>query len=105
LELAKYLTSPEVQWLEASVGGHTPVRQSIFKRMKTQAERGTEHDAKRMAALEETITHYAMIPPKFAKYPLIEDILWSGVQEAMTGKSTPKETLLLMGKKVREVLS
>jgi len=54
--------------------------------------------------LEETITHYAMIPPKFAKYPFIEDILWSGVQEAMTGKYTPKETLLLMEKKIREVL-
>ncbi len=104
LALAKYLTSHEVQWHEASVGGHTPVRQSIFKKMKDQSGQWTEHDAKRMATLEETITHYAMIPPKFAKYPLIEDILWSGVQEAVTGKSTPKESLVLMEKKVREVL-
>jgi len=58
-----------------------------------------------MAILEETITHYAMVPPKFAKYPLIEDILWSGVQAAMTGKLTTKETLLLMEKQVREVLT
>jgi len=105
LALAKYLTSPEVQWYEASVSGHTPIRQSIFKKMKDQSGQGTEHDAKRMAALEETITHYAMIPPKFAKYPLIEDILWSGVQEAMTGRQTPKAALLLMEKKVREVLT
>jgi multiple sugar transport system substrate-binding protein len=105
LALAKYLTSPEVQWHEASISGHTPVRQSIFKKMKDQSGQGTEHDAKRMAALEETITHYAMIPPKFAKYPLIEDILWSGVQEAMTGKATSKEALRLMEKKVREVLT
>ena len=102
LALAKYLTSPEVQWYEASVGGHTPVRTAIFEKIKsTQSGR----DAKRMAALEETITHYAMVPPKFAKYPLIEDILWSGVQEAMTGKYTAKETLLLMEDQVREVLS
>lgn len=101
LALAKYLTSSEVQWHEANVGGHTPVRKSIFEKIKkTQSGR----DAKRMAALEETITHYAMVPPKFAKYPLIEDILWSGVQEAMTGKYSAKETLLLMEKKVREVL-
>jgi hypothetical protein len=73
--------------------------------MRTQSRQGTEHDAKRMDALEETITHYAMIPPKFAKYPLIEDILWSGVQEAMTSTHTPRETLLLMEKKVREVLT
>ncbi|HEX9330353.1 MAG TPA: hypothetical protein VF896_00615, partial [Anaerolineales bacterium] len=104
LALAKYLTSPDVQWYEASVSGHTPVRQSIFKKMKAQSGQGTEHDARRMAALEETITHYAMIPPKFAKYPFIEDILWSGVQEAMTGKHTSKESLLLMEKKVSEVL-
>ena len=105
LALAKYLTGPEVQGHEASVSGHTPVRHSIFKKMKAQSAQGTEHDAKRMAALEETITHYAMIPPKFAKYPFIEEILWSGVQEAMTGKHTAKETLLLMEKKVREVLT
>jgi len=105
LALAKYLTSPEVQWYEASLGGHTPVRQSIFQKMKaTQSGQGVERDVKRMRALEETITQYAMIPPKFAQYPLVEDILWSGVQEAMTGKHTPREALLLMEKKVREVL-
>jgi multiple sugar transport system substrate-binding protein len=100
--LAKYLTSPDVQWYEANVEGHTPVRQSVFGRMKESG--GTGRDIKRMSALEETINQYAMIPPKFAKYPLIEDILWIGVQEAITGKQTPKECLLLMEKKVREVL-
>ncbi len=102
LTLAKYLTSPEVQWHEASVSGHTPVRKSIFEKIKsTQSGR----DAKRMAVLEETVTQYAMVPPKFAKYPLIEDILWSGVQEAIIGKLRPKEALFLMQEKVQEVLS
>jgi multiple sugar transport system substrate-binding protein len=106
LALARYLTSPEVQWYEASVSGHTPVRQSVFDKMKStlSGQGPIERDARRMSALEETITYYAMIPPKFAKYPLIEDILWVGVQEAITGKQTPKEALLLMEKKVREVL-
>lgn len=102
LALAKYLTSPTVQWHEASVGGHTPVRQSIFDKVKA-AQSG--RDAKRMALLEETVTQYAMVPPKFAKYPLIEDILWAGVQGAMTGAVTPKETLRQMEKKVREVMA
>jgi multiple sugar transport system substrate-binding protein len=106
LALAKYLTSPEAQWHEASMGGHTPVRQSVFEKMKANSSRegAVERDAKRMAALEETITHYAMIPPKFAKYPLVEDILWAGVQEAITGKLTPREALLFMERKVQEVL-
>jgi multiple sugar transport system substrate-binding protein len=107
LALAKYLTSAEVQWYEARVGGHTPVRQSIFERMKSSlsGQGDSERDAKRMAALEETITHYAITPPKFAEYPLIEDLMASGVQEAITGRQTPKEALLLMEKRVREVLS
>jgi multiple sugar transport system substrate-binding protein len=108
LALARYLTSPEVQWQEASAGGHTPVRQSIFEKIKASQSGQSPaaiRDVKRMAALEETISQYAMVPPKFAKYPLIEDILWSGVQEAMTGKYKAKETLLLMEKQVREVLA
>jgi multiple sugar transport system substrate-binding protein len=107
LALAKYLTNPEVQWYEATVGGHTPVRQSVFAKVKSNlsGDGAAERDAKRMAVLEETITHYAMIPPKFAKYPLIEDILWAGVQEAITGRQTPKDALHLMENKVREVLT
>jgi multiple sugar transport system substrate-binding protein len=102
LRLAKYLTGADVQWYETSVEGHTPVRGSVFEKMKST--QSSERDARRMAALEETINLYAMIPPKFAKYPLIEDILWSGVQEAITGKRSPKECLLLMEKQVQEVL-
>jgi catechol 2,3-dioxygenase-like lactoylglutathione lyase family enzyme len=72
-----------VQWHEASVGGHTPVRQSIFEKVKAaQSGQGVaaERDARRMAALEETITLYALIPPKFPQYPFVEDILASGVE-------------------------
>jgi multiple sugar transport system substrate-binding protein len=103
LALARYLTGADVQWKEASTGGHTPVRKSIFEKMKSQP--GSQKDMKRLNVLEETIAQYAMIPPKFPQYPLIEDILWSGVQEAMTGASTPKASLLQMEKKVREVLT
>ena len=105
LALAKYLTSSELQWYEASAG-HTPVRQSVFKNMKLALSKQSAagRDVNRMTALEETITHYAMIPPKFAKYPLIEDILWAGVQEAINGKLSLKESLRLMERKVQEVL-
>ena len=106
--LAKYLTSPDVQWHEASISGHTPVRQSLFEKIKvSQSGKGVaaERDVRRMAALEETITHYAMIPPKFPQYPFVEDILASGVEGAMTGAYTPGEALTLMQKKVLEVLA
>jgi multiple sugar transport system substrate-binding protein len=105
--LAAYLTGAEVQWYEASASGHTPVRQSVFKRMKDAlaGEDMQARDVRRLSALEETLSYHAMIPPKFAKYPLVEDILWAGVQEAITGKLTPREALTVMEAKVREALA
>ena len=100
--LLQYLTSPAVQAHEATFGGHTPVRQSIFDQVKATQ---TGRDAQRMAALEETVTHYAMVPPKFAKYPRIEDILWAGVQSAITGEISIKEVLQQMEKKVYKELT
>jgi multiple sugar transport system substrate-binding protein len=101
LALAQYLTSAEVQHHEASVGGHTPVRASVFANIKAAQ---TGRDAQRLAVLEETINHYAMIPPKFARYPLVEDILWIGVQRAMIGERTPRQTLAWMEHQVEEAL-
>lgn len=103
LALLRYLVSPEVQQFEATTSGHTPVRQSVFDRVKRGFPPGSR-DARRMAALEDTILHYAMIPPKFARYPLVEDILWVGVQRAMTGALSPKDALGQMEREVQEVL-
>jgi multiple sugar transport system substrate-binding protein len=103
LALLLYLVGAKVQYLEASAGGHTPVRRSVFAHVKSEIPHGSR-DARRMAALEETIINFAMIPPKFARYPLVEDILWIGVQRAMTGAQTPREALRAMERQVEEVL-
>ena len=103
LTLLRYLVSPEVQYFEASAGGHTPVRRTVFNRVKRELPRGSR-DARRMAALEETIERYAMVPPKFARYPMVEDILWVGVQQAITGAQTPQAALGSMARQVEEVL-
>jgi len=104
LDLLRYLVNEEVQSFEATTSGHTPVRRSMFERVKRTLPSGSR-DARRMEALEETVTHYAMIPPKFARYPLVEDVLWVGVQRALTGISTPREALTMMEQQVREVLA
>src|SRR5439155_629472 len=101
LLLLHYLISPEVQYVEASRSGHTPVRRTVFDRVKGERPEGSR-DARRMAALERTIEHYAMIPPKFARYPMVEDILWSGVQQAITGAVTPQAALQAMERQVEE---
>jgi len=101
--LLRYLVSPEVQYLEASVSGHTPVRRSLFDRVKSELTPASR-DARRMAALEETILHYTMTPPKFARYPLVEDVLWVGVCRAIAGTLTPRDALAAMKQQVEEVL-
>jgi len=79
------------------------VRRTVFDRVKRELPRGSR-DARRMAALEETIERYAMVPPKFARYPMVEDILWVGVQQAITGAQTPQAALGSMERQVKEVL-
>jgi multiple sugar transport system substrate-binding protein len=103
LAFLRYLVSPEVQYGEATVSGHTPVRLSLFERVRGEVAPGSR-DARRLAALQETIEKFAMIPPKFARYPLVEDILWEGVQRAMTGAQSPGAALGAMARQVEEVL-
>lgn len=100
--LLRYLVGADVQYVEASAG-HTPVRRSIFDRVKRELAPGSR-DARRIAALEETIVRHAMIPPRFARYPLVEDILWVGVQRAVTGAQAPRDALVAMARQVEEVL-
>lgn len=103
LALLRYLVSEEVQYFEATASGHTPVRRSVFESVKRALPPGSR-DARRMEALEETVTRYAMIPPKFPRYPLVEDVLWVGVQRAIAGLDTPREALRMMEQRVQEVL-
>ncbi len=103
IALLHYLVGPEVQYLEATGSGHTPVRRTLFDRVRRDLAPGSR-DARRLAALQQTIEHHAMIPPKFARYPLVEDILWVGVQRAMTGAQSPRAALGAMAAQVEEVL-
>jgi multiple sugar transport system substrate-binding protein len=103
LVLLRYLVSPDVQYREAAVSGHTPVRRSLFERVRGDVAPGSR-DARRLAALQETIEKFALIPPKFARYPLVEDILWEGVVRAITGAQSPRAALQAMTQQVEEVM-
>jgi multiple sugar transport system substrate-binding protein len=108
LALAHYLTSPAVQRREAAAG-HTPVRSSLFAELKIQAASaapGTPaaRDARRLAALEATVQQYLLLPPRFARYPLIEDILWLGLRAALAGECSVSAALARMAAQVEEAL-
>jgi multiple sugar transport system substrate-binding protein len=80
--LLLYLTAYEQQLLEAR-NGCVPVRHSVMQQMQVQTDSTNQI---RLTMLEKVITGHILIPPKFARYPEIEEVLWRTVQRAMVGE-------------------
>lgn len=89
LELLLHLTAFDQQLFEARQGC-VPVRRSVMRVMQSEADR---EDRARLAMLEEVIAEHILVPPKFARYPDVEDVLWHAVQRAFTGEVSVDETL------------
>jgi multiple sugar transport system substrate-binding protein len=100
LELLAFLTAPEQQLLEAR-NGSVPVRRSVMA--KIQAESSPREKA-RWQALEQVITGQTLIPPKFARYPLVEEVLWRTVQKAMVGALGVDEALKEMTGEISRIV-
>jgi len=58
----------------------------------------------RMHLLDETVSKYAIIPPKFPAYPQVEDTLWETVQAAILDKLTVDEALSSLERRVIQIL-
>jgi len=82
LDLLLHLTAFDQQMLEAR-NGCVPVRKSVMK--ATQAEADSANRA-RLLMLEEVVSEHILIPPKFARYPEVEEVLWRTVQRVMVGE-------------------
>jgi multiple sugar transport system substrate-binding protein len=82
LELLLYLTASEQQMFEARQGC-VPVRRSIMRQMQAEADPA---NGARLAMLEKVITDHILIPPKFARYPEVEEVLWRTVRRAIVGE-------------------
>jgi multiple sugar transport system substrate-binding protein len=100
LDLLLHLTAPEQQLLEAC-NGCAPVRHSVMRQMQSEAD---EANRKRLAMLEEVIAKHILIPPKFARYPEVEEVVWRTVQQAVIGQTTVDEALALMSQQIRRIL-
>ncbi len=97
LELLLHLTATEQQLLEAR-NGCIPVRRSVMQQMQREADPA---GLARLTMLEKVIAEHILIPPKFARYPEIEEVLWRTVQRAMIGEMPVDEAL----KDMREQIS
>lgn len=97
LELLLYLTAFEQQLSEARCGC-VPVRRSVMKQMKSEAD---DANRARLGMLEQVIAEHILVPPKFALYPEVEEVLWRTVQRAIVGEIGVCEAL----KQIREQIS
>jgi multiple sugar transport system substrate-binding protein len=96
LALLLHLTAFEQQLLEAR-NGCVPVRRSVMQQMQKEADPANRQ---RLAMLEEVITEQILIPPKFARYPEVEEVLWQTVQRAIVGQLSIEEALRHMREQI-----
>ena len=101
LDLLLHLTSFDQQLLEAR-NGCVPVRKSVMK--ATQAEADSANRA-RLSMLEKVIAEHILVPPKFARYPEVEDVLWRTVQRVMVGATSIDEGLNMMTEQIKRIVS
>ena len=100
LQLLLHLSAPEQQLFEARQGC-VPVRRSIMRQMQSEADPANRA---RLAMLETVINDHILIPPKFARYPEVEEVLWRTVQRAMVGKIAIDEALKQMTEQISEIV-
>src|SRR5437763_4146560 len=100
LELLLPLTAFEQQLFEARQGC-VPVRRSVMRRMQSEADAANRA---RLSMLEEVIAEHILVPPKFALYPEVEEVLWRTVQRAVVGELTVDCALRHMTEQIGNIM-
>jgi multiple sugar transport system substrate-binding protein len=101
--LLKFLTSADAQWREAQHGA-MPVLKSVRNRLKAETDPASM-EGERLALLEHTVNSLMLLPPRFPKYPAIEEALWTSLQKGMTGEWSVEETLERAGAGMEKILT
>ncbi len=90
VELLRFLTSRESQAYEARLGT-LPARADALQDARSEAAPGSL--AERRWELLETAQKSALIPPKHANYPVVEDAIWEGIREVLLGSKSVEDAL------------
>jgi multiple sugar transport system substrate-binding protein len=88
--LLRFFTSPDAQLAEARHGA-IPCRASALARVREEASADAD-ESHRWHLLAEA-QRSMIVPPRFAKYPRCEDLIWRSIQQAMVGELTPREAV------------
>ena len=89
--LLKFLVSVDAQWHEAQHGA-LPVLKIVHSRLKAETDPATL-EGRRLALLEQTVNSHMLLPPRFPKYPAIEEALWTSLQKGVTGEWSVDDAL------------
>ena len=100
LKLLIHLTAAEQQINEARQGC-VPVRRSVMRQMQAEADAANRA---RLAMLETVIAEHILIPPKFARYPQVEEVLWRTVQRAIIGEVAINDALSHMTRQISQIV-
>ena len=101
LQLLLHLTAAEQQLGEAR-HGCVPVRRSVMTQMQSEADAANRA---RLTMLEKVIAEHILIPPKFAHYPEVEEVLWRTVQKAFLGEMEIDYALKHMIEQISEIVT
>ena len=100
LELLLHLTAFGQQLAEARQGC-VPVRRSVMRRVQAEAD---DPNRARLAMLETVIAGHILVPPKFARYPEVEEVLWRTVQRAFVGELEIDDALSHMREQIGQIV-
>ena len=100
LELLLHLTAFGQQLAEARQGC-VPVRRSVMRRVQAEAD---DANRARLAMLETVIAGHILVPPKFARYPEVEEVLWRTVQRAFVGELEIDDALSHMREQIGQIV-
>jgi len=100
LRLLMFLTDAEQQLLEAR-NGCIPVRRTVMQRMQAEVD---DANRARLAMLDNVIAEHMLIPPKFARYPQVEEVLWRTVQSSIVGEIPVNDALTHMRKQIEQIV-
>ena len=98
--LLLHLTAVEQQRLEAR-NGCVPVRRSVMRQMQEEAD---PENRARLAMLEVVVAEQILVPPKFASYPKVEEVLWKAVQRAVVGEIAVEVALRHMREQIGRII-
>src|SRR3989454_12699322 len=101
--LLNFLTSADAQLHEARHGA-LPVLKSVLGRLRAETDPATL-EGRRLALLEQTVNAHMLLPPRFSKYPAIEEALWTSLQKGITGEWTIDDALARAAYEMEKILA